>query len=216
MAKVLKNGLLSGRVGNLVYFVINGRQYVRAWVKPANPRTPSQLRHRAKMKACAQFLSQFKSVLMIGYQGASPEVEAYNEAAKYHMAYALEEATSPVPDEYLFRVVPERVKLSRGYIEQPQILSIERTGQEIELAWNPELGPVTNRNTDALAVVAYAPGKRPFTEFHTGTRITGFGILSLPIEFTEPAQLWAFFWNGQRSVEPDRKNVSDSVFLGMV
>lgn len=215
MAKVLKNGLLSGRVGNLVYFVMNGKQYVRAWVKPANPKTPPQLRHRARVRACSQFLGPFKSVLMIGYQGASLELEEYNEAAKYLMAYALEETTPPEPGEYLFKVIPERVKLSRGHIEKPEILSIERTGQELKLTWNPELGPVTNRNTDALAVVAYVPGRRPFTEYHTGTRLTGFGTLTLPNEYTEPTHLWAFFWNGQRSVEPDKKNVSDSVYLGV-
>lgn len=216
MAKVLKNGLLSGRVGNLVYFVINGKQYVRAWVKPSNPRTPLQKRHRAKMMTCGKFFGPLKSVILIGYQGTTGDLEEYNESTKYHLATALEETTPPDSEDYSFRVIPEKVKLSRGDIQKPEIFSCTRTGNELTLTWNSELGRVSNRLTDTIALVACIPGKSVFTDFHVGTRKEGTGTLILPKEFKVPALIWVFYWNGQKGAEPDRRNVSDSVYIGVL
>lgn len=216
MALITNNGLYSGRLGNLIYYIIDGKQYVRTFVVPNNPRTPRQQQHRCKIKTCGEYLRNFKKVIHIGYQGTPGRYQEYNEATQYHLMYAMEETTPENSEEFSFRVVPEKVRLSRGDIKQPEIYSCVRTGHTINLTWNPVLGTYSNRLTDAMAVVAYIPGKKVATNFLTGTRSDGSGIMLLPPDYTEPAMLWAFFWNGQRSAEPDRRNVSDSVYLGEV
>ena len=44
-------GLWSGRRGDYVWFVRRGKQHRRLWVKPNDPRTPKQRRHRARLSA---------------------------------------------------------------------------------------------------------------------------------------------------------------------
>lgn len=48
MAKVLPNGLISGRIGNLIYYVVDGKQYVRLDVKANDPKTMKQLMNRVR------------------------------------------------------------------------------------------------------------------------------------------------------------------------
>jgi len=214
MAKVLKNGLLSGRVGNLVYFVINGKQYVRTWAKPSDPGTPAQRRQRAKMRTCAKFFSPLKNVIRIGYQGGSKDLEQFNECTRYHMENAMEDVTESGSTDFTFRVIPQKVKLSRGHIPWPEVISCERTGRELSLTWDPDLGIQSNQRNDSLVVVGYIPGKKPFVDFHSGTRAAGAATVILPNDFSSPAYVWGFYLSVSRSSRGDKWNVSDSVYLG--
>ena len=49
-----EGGLLSGREGDWVYFVVNGKQFRRRYVVPTDPRTPKQLRYRAALSAASK------------------------------------------------------------------------------------------------------------------------------------------------------------------
>ncbi len=213
MAKLLKNGLMSGKIGSLVYYVINGKQYVRNYVIPDNPNTPAQHRHRTKIKVCGKFISKFKTAILVGYQGF-PTGEAFSEAMKYHMANAMEDTTPHNSVDPTFKLIPEKIVLSVGIVQAPEITTCSRNGRIIELTWNPTLGHVPNRHTDALAVIAFIEGKKAFTNFYTGTRDDGTGKVMLPFDFHEPVHLWTFYWNGQKSEERNKENVSDSIYLG--
>lgn len=216
MVKVLPNGMLVGRKGDLVYYVRDGKQCVRIYVAPKNPNSVGQQIHRAKMKASGVFISQFKQVIAIGYQKGDSNVTPYNEAVKYHFANAMEDITQPKDEKKVYRVITDKIKLSRGLIQAPEIYSCTRTGQEIELTWNPVLGQVHNHYNDSLALVAYIPGKRVHIEFNTGSRQRGICKVVLPKGYTEPANLWVFYWNSLLSTRPGIERVSDSVWLGEV
>lgn len=49
--------LKSGRFGNWVYYVRNGKQCRRRYVKPIDPRTPKQLKVRAALAAASKTYS---------------------------------------------------------------------------------------------------------------------------------------------------------------
>ncbi len=214
MAKVSKNGMFSGRVGNLVYYVINGIQYVRAYTKPKNPNTKAQQRHRSKIKACGNFLGNFKKAILIGYQNEGPGI-AFGQATKYHLANALRETTPAGTQDFSFDLIPEKLKLSCGHISPPDILTCIRAVDTISMTWNEKLGQVPNRQTDIVATAAWVPGERAIVQLHTGSRSGGSGHIKLPPAFTGQVHVWAFYWNGEKSIKPSEDNVSDSVYVGI-
>jgi hypothetical protein len=215
MAKVLSNGLISGRVGNLVYYVKDGKQFVKMYTEPKDAKTPKQMFNRAKMRDCSKFFKQFNKVISIGYQSYGSALKLFNQVVKYHMANAMEETTAEGNTEYAFRVVPEKVILSEGLIQEPEIINCLRTKQEIELTWHSHIGKVPNRHTDSLALVAYSEGKPVHAEFHAGLRRQGSIVATLPNGYTDPVHLWTFYWNGEKQSKPGKEKVSGSVYLGV-
>jgi hypothetical protein len=213
MAKVLPNGLISGRIGNLIYYVVDGKQFVRLDVEANDPKTMKQLLNRAKMRQWNQFLNSFKSLLTAGYPVKGPGLFDRKEAAQYHMEHAFEVSFNEEKHEASGQLIPEKVRLSKGRITPPEITSCIRNGNEIELTWNPALGPVPNLFTDALAVAAYVPGKKAFTLLRAGTRKEGHAKITLSDYPDEPVHLWFFFWNDQMSRRLPKDKASETVYV---
>lgn len=215
MAKVV-NGLLVGRMGNMVYYVVNGVQYSRIYVKPKNPKTTQQQVRRKKIQVCTKFLKNFWEVIKIGYPSQDIAIKKFNEAFNYHMDNAMEEFTLPDSTETSFRVIPEKVQLAAGLINAPEIYSCQRNDRQIELTWNPKLGPLPNLYSDQVVLTAYIPGQKAFVEFYMGTRKQGGGTVELPIYFSQPVHLWVFYWNSEQKRKALKERISNSVYLGVV
>ncbi len=215
MAKVV-NGLLVGRVGNLVYYILNGKQCVRSYKKPRDPKTSRQVAHRLKIKVCTKFLKSFWNVIKIGYASNDIAIKNFNEAFNYHLVNAMEEFALPENNETSYRVIPENVKLASGLINEPVIYSCERNGLQIELAWKSELGPIPNRHTDQVVVTAYIPEQKAYTVFHAGIRKEGGGKIVMPGNFNQPVHVWVFYWNPEKKAKSVKERVSDSVYLGLI
>lgn len=215
MAKVLSNGLFKGRMGNFVYYVKDGVQYVKMYSPPNDPKTDAQLRHRAKIRDISKFFKEFKQVIRIGYQSHGSPLKIFNQVLKYHLANAIEETAPTSKHEFKYKVIPEKVQLAMGLINVPEILNCQRNRQEIDLTWKSNLGPVPNRNTDALAIVAFTEGLSVHFDFHAGMRHQGSSKLLLPEQYINPVNLWAFYWNGEKQANASEGKVSNSIYLGI-
>lgn len=216
MAIINSDGSLYGKHGNSVYYTRKGKKVVRSYVAHNPSSTPKQLKQRARFRAVSSFLKPFKKLINLGYQGQIGHDFPMNEAISYHLRQVLEDITPVSSDEPLFVLHPEQVRLSRGTIQSPEILTCSRVSNKISLTWISELGERTNRWNDIVALVAFIPGTLIFANYHVGEREAGNGSATLPLEMTEPAHTWVFFWNGQKSPTPGKENVSDSVYLGKI
>lgn len=216
MARVYSDYPLSGRQGNIVYFVRNGKTFSRIYKKPNDPRTPDQLINRAKMRAAGSFLKLMKDVIRRGFQSPDNHTTPFLEAQSYLMAEALTPITPTNGQEYQFEVNLPAVKLASGKINPPDITSIQRNDSEILLSWDKSLGPVPNRFYDSMNLVGYISQKKALWYNDLGTRESGAGRAILPKGINEPVHFWAFFSNEQKSTKPDKVNVSDSIYLGVL
>ncbi len=220
MARVSKDGSFSGRLGDLVYYKKNGKNFVRKFTQPNDPETPEQMVQRAKLSAVNQFLTYFKDVVRIGFQTGSSGNKPYYEALKYHMQTEFRDITPPDQDPgdkiRVFEIVVENAKLARGHLSPPEVLSCIRTSDTISLRWDIGLGEPPNRHTDLIAMVAWLPGKKAATQFNTGARSAGSGQMKLPVGFTPQVHLWVFYWNGEKGSKVGEENVSESVYLGVI
>jgi hypothetical protein len=218
MAKVSDDGSLSGRLGDLVYYKRNGKSYVRKFTQPKDPKLPAQKMQRAKLRTTIHCLKYFKDVLRIGFQNSAKTISPFFEAVKYHMQTEFKDITPPDQANEKLPVLMikiENIKLARGHLSSPEILTCNRMGNVVSLTWNTNLGDPPNRHTDMLAMIAGMSGKKATTQFNTGARSIGFGEMKLPAGFNEVVHLWVFFWNGEKGSKPGEENVSDSVYLGV-
>jgi hypothetical protein len=211
----IKNGLLSGKLGNKVYYIRNGKSYVRIYVRGTPSNTYQQLLQRAKFGTTTRFLAKFRPVIKKGFQGSDFIGHEFTEAMQYHLTNALNQIPQPEGKIPRFEIDINKVLLSRGTIVKPEVLNCSREGRQITLTWNNNLGEITNRYHDVIVMVAYAEGLKPVANFNVGTRQEGAGIMTLPPEFLKPVHLWVFYHNAQRSNEPSKEYVSDSVYLGV-
>lgn len=216
MATINSDGSLNGKHGNSVYYKRNGKNIVRAYVPHKKSNTTNQLKQQAKLRSVMECLKKFRKVINLGYQGASEPLTPMNEAISWHLLHATTEITQPLGNVPIFNILPEKLKLSRGNIEPPDIISITRTNNSITLVWKNALGEVPNRLYDNMVLTAYLPSDKVYFDVHVGERKTGTGIAILPNELSAQVHLWVFYLNVQKKVIPSKENVSDSVYLGVI
>lgn len=216
---IIKNGLVSGKIGNQIYYVQEGRQCSRAVSsKPTKPATSNQARYREKMTVTSKFLNNFKSVIKVGWHDPDSKRKYYSNSMSYHLCNALVELkdednkSQTLPDH--FQIDLSKVLLSSGNIESPKILSVLRKENQLHLTWDTNLGPITNRIYDILAIVAYQPDKICESFISAGVRTTGTAIVNLPSHMKGNVHVWAFYWNHTRPETIKNELASNSVYLG--
>lgn len=216
MAKLNPDGSFSGKVGNHVYVRRHGKTYIKAYVKPADPKSQKQLAQRAMLSAASSFLAPFRQVIKTGYQGTEKWSTGYQEAVDYHIMNALINTTPQGDENPVFEIDINKVKLARGFITAPVITSFEINENEISLMWYSSLGNEFNRDYDSLSVIAYDQSKQVSAHYHVGSRKAGEGSFKLSPELEGHVHLWAFFMNKQKDEKQGMECVSDSVYLGEI
>lgn len=214
MARLNPDGTYSGRAGNIVYYTRNGKTFMKEYKIPTDPKKPKQLSQRARMSAASSFISRFRKIIDIGFQGSDTNSSGYQEAMEYHMGNALRDVTPQGDEKPVFEVIIEDVKISRGLIDPPVVDACEREGNKITVNWDPTLGNLINKLFDSLVIVAYTPEKGTFADYHVGRREQGTGTTMLPAKFNAPVHLWAFYLNQEKNQVKGKENVSGSVYLG--
>ncbi len=207
MARIRNNGLLSGRLGDKVYFVINGKQVVREYVKNIKvPQTPAQIAARAKLVFGSRFSAKFNEVIKTGYQGAIKRT-ARNAFDKHLHAEVIKGVHPDFTIDYC------KLKVAHGSIPQPCSIVAERCGNNLNLIWWDEL-PNYNKlmqSTDHLSVVMMNDNREVIYKRCVGFRTNESATIELPEDFGS-FYVWAFYC--AVSHRESMENVSDSVYLG--
>ena len=109
-------GKLSGKVGSITTYVINGVQVVRANTVPRDPKTPKQLAHRMKFGLVNSGLSPLNSAIKLGYRG---DRNAYRTlVGKVYREAVLGEYPNLTLDY-------SKIKIAEGCLQPPADISIE-------------------------------------------------------------------------------------------
>jgi len=157
MAKMKRNigELVSGKIGNVVFFELNGESYARAApVRKKNSWTAEQLLHRQRFALVSNLWKQFKAAKLtpIWTLGAE-KMNGYAYFMKANMpAFAMDGSL----------IDPNMLQLSTGKLHLPLHLKAERTATNsitVTVSWqnDPHLKGV--RLQDELMAVSYANGQ---------------------------------------------------------
>lgn len=210
---ILKNGLLggvTGKLGNTVCYMLNGKQVVRMIVKSTKPPTERQLVNRAELALVNGFLKPIKELIKIGYASLAKarKTSEYSLALGYNKKHALMGEKPNREIDY------SKVRISQGDLRGLQDLRAIINGNLLEISW--ATGHIHGTHTyDQVMTLVYYPSistnVTPLALFNLCgvRREQGQMVTPLPEEMTGRTLEVYVFVVGERG-----KMVSNSEYLG--
>ncbi|SMC74641.1 DUF6266 family protein [Pedobacter africanus] len=208
----MKNGLtghIKGKVGNLVFYTINGKQVTRTIGKTTKPPTEKQKQTHAEMAAINKFLKPVLEFISLGFalKAINTGKNAFNLALGYNKKYALQgNCADGISIDY------EKVLLTQGSLCPPLNAAVSPGPQGLNFTWEVQQGTEWPETTDQVMLLAYFPELQKAVYVLAGaSRIKGADVLPL-----QPALLTAHMEVYIAFIAADRKKISDSMYLGKV
>jgi hypothetical protein len=194
-----------GRLGNLVFYKMKGRNIVRT--KPehfSDRKSPAQLAQRQRMQAVNNFLQPFSNLLSMTFDPESERLTARQAAQSYNMRNAV---AGEYPDIYIDK---GRALLSRGPLPVPVKAWMEIVPEGLLIQWENGEEAAGSAANDTLLVMASFPGQSScMYQFSEARRTAGQYLWKLQVPVKEDAlpDVWISFRNDLRSL------MSNSMFV---
>ena len=192
--------LYSGSVGNIVGYIINGKQYFRN--KPENyndAKSEKQVNHRTRFIACSKLAkSALDATLKPVWMRNADKLTAFQFFIKTNFPFF--NGTGQI-------VNYNNLKFSVGNLSLPEGLEFEKSGEnngEITLKWIHTPGMILDKSIDRLCVIAMRGIELAIIQGVTATRKKGIATFHLPWENRkEPDHLYACFVNSKNTKGSD-------------
>ncbi|MES2827304.1 MAG: DUF6266 family protein [Bacteroidota bacterium] len=202
------NGAVTGRVDNLVYYMLNGKNIVRKIGKVFTDPTVSQLRARMITKLCGEFFGKLQDYINVGFgiEALGTDKNAFNFAVSENRRKMFTGAYPNLEVDY-----PQLV-FSRGDLKQGEEIKSAATAEGISFTWKTDDKMPWAESTDQAMLLAYFPEeKKSVYKLFGNSRITGQDKLVLP-----PSLLGKYAETYVGYIAADRKAVSLSTYAGRV
>ncbi|MBB5436909.1 hypothetical protein HDC92_000573 [Pedobacter sp. AK017] len=205
----LRNGIAGnyrGKIGNLIFYEVKGRQVVRTVGKSTVPPTPAQLQNRNEMEAVVSFLRPLKELISIGFniKAKGTSCTPYNMAVSYNKIHAVKGAYPNVTVAY------EKVLVTEGKIREADDPMVELKPEGLRFSWFCPAHLEWPRPNDQVILLAYFP-KLEKAEYllYGPSRMSG--VANLPLS---PDLLNAYMEVYISFIALDRKQIANSCYLG--
>ena len=191
MAKMKRNigDLVSGRIGNVVFYTRNGVNYVRAAPdRKKDSWSPQQLLHRQRFSKASYLWSQLKKTKVAPIWNLSDErMNGYACFIKANMpAYALDGSI----------IDPKMIKISMGKLHLPMDLEAVReaaVSDVITISWKNDPNLKGKRLDDELMAVSAADGHYSALTPTGLLRSAKNGTFTLPVKPVDATHMYLFF-----------------------
>lgn len=131
---VLTNGNLTGKLGNMVGFVREGKNLLRVKSRRTAPPTEKELINRAIFKLVQDWVTPLNPFVNQGFRNYSERMAGANAAKSLIHREALHR------NGYDSYIDPSLVKVSSGDLSLPETLQATLTAQgEVEFGWDPTI-----------------------------------------------------------------------------
>lgn len=206
---ILSDGLhgpFRGRIGNIIYYMLDDKNVSRKIGVSKKPRTEGQRKNMLLTKLCSAFFCEVKDFINTGY---SVEVRlygdnAYNHATKNNKKTLLRGNFPHLEFNY------DQILLSKGDLKPAENPSVDQTAHGLEFTWQTDPKMAWPDAADQVMMLAYFPDEnRTAYELFGNTRISGAAVLEIP-----PSLQGAYMETYISFISADRKRISDSVYLG--
>jgi hypothetical protein len=198
-------GFVTGKVGDMVFYVLNGENVVRHAGKSIKPRSEAQLANQAKMAVVNLFLKPLLEFVNVGfaYVAQDDRSNPYNRAVSYNRINAV---AGIYPD---FVIDYGKVLVSKGKLPVAEGATVELVPEGLRFNWLYNSDMPYPRENDRAVLLAYFPLVGAAVYLLEGaSRKAGTDLLILPEELlAEPMEVYIAF------VATDGKSVSDSIYL---
>lgn len=200
-------GHFVGRIGNVVYYILNG-QPVGRFIGVVSHYTEKQEEVRMRTTVVSPFLKRLKAVINIGFKN-TPKPQNWswsNMAVSVNNPGAVKGAYPDLEMNY------EEAILSMGEIPPPKHPEVKLNGKVLEFRWEPDLIAEGAAARDQIMVVAFFPELMKAMFITSGARRTeGIESFNLP-NFRKDTVIETYMaFNAD-----DRTDVSNSVYTGQL
>lgn len=195
-----------GKLGNAVYYMLNGRNVTRGIGVTLKPPTELQLKHRMGTKLSSGLLSRLLDFLHTGFsvEALMAKDNAFNQAVKYNKKNIIK---GSYPD---LEIAYNQLLLSKGMLKPAQNCKVEPGASGLQYSWdtNPEMPwPET---TDQVMMLAYFPKQeKVFYTLFGNSRLSGTDVLEIP-----PSLQGEYMETYVSFIAANRKQLSDSIYTG--
>ncbi|WP_316821223.1 DUF6266 family protein [Pedobacter gandavensis] len=197
-------GHFKGKVGNLVFYMLNGQPVVRLIGKKGKPST-LQLANYQKMSVTMNLLSHMSGFIKLGYgiQAKGTVHNAHNLATSYLKKNALKGEYPNISVDY------GKVKLSEGSMPETPDLKIFKVAGGLEISWDPTHSQELKHNDSVMVMLCFPEKERGREYLNIARRSEGKCFLPLMEEqLKQQIEPYIAF------ISADGERVSDSVYLG--
>ena len=199
-------GAFTGRLGNIVSYILNGQVIVRTIGINNKPPTPKQKTNRMKMKVVNELVQNTYLAMHAGFTAASAgTVYNYaNLAIKHNNPNALKGVYPNIEVDY------PKVLFSHGNLLQPIDPKVEVVAEGLKFSWDPSTQLNDESALDQVSMIAYCPEKKEMFFIKSGQRRhQGSDILPVDKKYLDlTLEVYMSF------VADDRLDVSTTTYLG--
>lgn len=194
-----------GRLGNVVYYTLNGRNVTRTIGVSDKPFTEAQLQQQLITKIRSELLHDLLDFINTGFsiEKIPTKDNGFNMAVKNNLTII--KGTFPE-----LEVTFNELLLSKGPLKPAQNWSVTPTRAGLEYSWDTDPEMAWPDTTDQVMLLAYFPKQRKvFYTLFGNTRSSGADTLEIPPSLIdEPMETYMSF------ISADRKKLSDSIYTG--
>ncbi|WP_316821989.1 DUF6266 family protein [Pedobacter gandavensis] len=207
----LQNGLFGGfvgRVGNLVGYMLNGKNVIRTIGHTGKPLSPARKINCDRMKIINGFLQPIIPFLKLGFKLKvhGTDRNYYNEAVSYNKKHAVAGEYPNATMDY------SKAKISMGSLLKAENPQIQVLDTEIEFSWDVPAELSWRNRTDRAMVLLCFPGHSDARYCLSGAqRQEGKHRIPIPLYLlNERIEAYISFIND------DGSEISDSVYAGSI
>lgn len=208
----LKNGAfggITGKVGNLISYNLNGQCVIRMVAGPSNkPPTINQVNSRQQMKILSAFFFGMETFLKTGFDPKAKGTtwNYYNFAVHYNKPQAI---TGFHPD---LAIDYSKIIFSKGILPPAINPVVLRTPEGLQFSWEFPADTSWPNSEDQVMVMAYSPDTKENIFIQSGAKRTkGVETLILrPSMHNVPLETYISF------ISDDRLQAADSQYIGTI
>jgi len=205
----LNNGLFggfSGRVGNLVGYILNGKSVIRTIGHSTKPLTPARKANCQQMTVVNAFLRPSLNFIRTGFRyiTAGTDKNFYNAAVSYNKKHAIQGVYPNLSIDYT------KALISMGSLLKAAITQIYHHEEGIEFKWEiPSDLPWEHRNDRAMLLIHFPDAGISKTVMSGARRQEGREIVAIDKNLKE-SRMEAYI----TFINEDATEISDSVYAG--
>lgn len=206
IAKNGPNGQHTGKIGNVVYYMLNGKNVVREIGINTKPPTEGQLNIRMSTKLLSEFLSRVLDFINTGFsvEQLGTDKNAFNLA----MAHNRKQTINGIYPQ--LKIAYDKVILSKGRLKQVQNLQVSLMSEGLLLNWDTDPQMPWTESADQVMILMYFPEQQKAVYTLSGSsRLSGKAELAIP-----PTLRDQYMETYVSFIASDRKQLADSVYTG--
>jgi hypothetical protein len=195
-----------GKLGNIVYYQLNGKNVSRIIGESTKEPTEGQLSVQLTTKLSSKLFKRLHDFIKVGFGVIAREANdnAFNQAVKYNKKGMMK---GSYPD---LKIAYDSLQISKGPLNLPEIWQIAQVADGLQYTWATDPLMSWPQVTDQVMTLAYFPLKdKVVFNLFGSTRASGSDVLEIvPSLQSEYMETYMSF------ISADRSQVANSIYTG--